>query len=95
MRASIMMLFFCLLEARQTSNNFLELLGGIRMKDIRPKRRKSNDNPYNLESDISNNKYMVEFNDVNGQRHSIYISKEVYAALDQFELDDLKILLDS
>ena len=62
------------------------------MKDIRPKRRKSNDNPYSLESDISNNKYMVEFNDVNGKKHSIYISKEVYAALNQFELDDLKIL---
>lgn len=55
----------------------------------RPKRRKHRDNPYTLNYIESKNIYTVSFKDVKGKLQEVEINKEIYKALDRFELDDL------
>lgn len=59
---------------------------------IRPKRRKSKDNPYTLEHIDSDKTYYVYYVDGNNKMQRVKISKTIYDALDRFELDDLKEL---
>lgn len=54
-----------------------------------PKRNKSKDNPYTLEFDEVNNLYFVIFNDNKNQINKVQVSKEVYLAFDNFELEDI------
>lgn len=61
------------------------------MKNNNPKRRKSRDNPYIIKHVENSNTYIVIFNS-NNIENKIQISKEIYEALNQFELDDLKQL---
>ena len=61
------------------------------MKNNNPKRRKSKDNPYIIKHVENSNTYIVIFNS-NNIENKIQISKEIYEALNQFELDDLKQL---
>lgn len=57
------------------------------MQGNHPKRRKDKYNPYNIfEND---NKYYIEFVDAQKGKICIEINKEIYAAFNQFELDDL------
>ena len=56
----------------------------------RPKRRKSNDNPYTLQ--IINNTYVVIFKDNTYKDHIVEVSEDVFNAMNNFELDDLKEL---
>lgn len=58
----------------------------------RPKRRRKKDNPYVLDFDEENNRYLVSFNDVKNNYHVIEIDKLTYEAFNQFELDDLSEL---
>lgn len=60
--------------------------------DKRPKRRKSKDNPYTLESIEEMKIYRVLFNDNSGKKYEIDISQEIFDVLNQFELNDLKEL---
>ena len=55
----------------------------------RPKRRRYKDNPYTLNYIESKNIYTVSFKDVKGKLQEVEINKEIYKALDRFELDDL------
>lgn len=55
----------------------------------RPKRRRYKDNPYTLNYIESKNIYTVSFKDVKGELQEVEINKEIYKALDRFELDDL------
>ena len=55
----------------------------------RPKWRKHRDNPYTLNYIESKNIYTVSFKDVKGKLQEVEINKEIYKALDRFELDDL------
>lgn len=66
--------------------NWLEENGMVN----RPKRRKSNDNPYMLK--VINNTYFIIFKDINNKNNEVQVSKEIYEAMDRFELDDLKEL---
>ena len=54
--------------------------------DIRPKRKKSKDNPYTIYKD--NNTYLVEFIDGKGILQKVEISEEVFDTFDRFELID-------
>ena len=56
----------------------------------RPKRRKSNDNPYTLQ--IINNTYVVIFKDGRKREQVVEVSKEIFHQMDRFELDDLRQL---
>ena len=55
----------------------------------RPKRRKYKDNPYTLNYIEEKNIYIVSFKDGKGNMQKIEVSKEVYKAFDDFELQDL------
>lgn len=55
----------------------------------RPKRRKYKDNPYTLNYIEEKNIYIVSFKDVKGHIQKVEVSKEVYKAFDNFELQDL------
>lgn len=57
---------------------------------VRPKRRKSKDNPYTL--NVINNKYYIFFQDSNLKTQSIEVEQEIYEQIDKFELHDLKEL---
>ena len=57
--------------------------------DKMPKRRKRKDNPYILSKDEKNNIYLVSFKDGSNIYRTIKISKEIYDALNEFELQDL------
>ena len=56
-----------------------------------PKRRKSKDNPYIINYIQNNNTYIVIFKS-NNKEEKIQVSKDIYDALNQFELEDLKYL---
>ena len=58
--------------------------------DKRPKRRKSKDNPYILDKIDKKKIYKVLFSNLKGIKYEIEINSEIYNALNQFELDDLK-----
>ncbi len=53
----------------------------------RPKRKKSNDNPYTLQ--IINNTYVVIFKDGNSKKQIVEVSEEVFNQMDKFELEDI------
>ena len=53
----------------------------------RPKRRKSDDNPYTLE--IINNTNIIIFKDSRNKIQTIEVSNEVYNQMNQFELEDI------
>ena len=57
--------------------------------DIKPKRRKRNDNPYTLESDIKNNIYIVIFKDNKNEIHKVFVNKEIYDEFNKNELEDI------
>ena len=57
--------------------------------DVRPKRRKYKDNPYNLSSDKKNGLYYVSFIDSRGILQYIEINKTIFDELNQFELKDV------
>ena len=54
----------------------------------RPK-RKSKDNPYTLIYNEIKNTYSVMFKDGENNTHLVEIKKEIFDAMDRFELDDL------
>lgn len=58
--------------------------------DKRPKRRKYNDNPYELKE--INNTYIVKFKDSKNIIKIVEVDLNVYKAFDRFELDDLSQL---
>lgn len=55
----------------------------------RPKRRKYKDNLYTLNYIEEKNIYMVSFKDGKGNIQKVEVSKKVYKAFDNFELQDL------
>lgn len=55
-----------------------------------PKRRKFKDNPYTIRN--IDNKFYILFKDGMNTPQIIEVSKEIYNAFNQFELDDLKEL---
>lgn len=57
--------------------------------DVRPKRRKYKDNPYNLSSDKKNGLYYVSFIDSRGILQYIEINKTIFDELNKFELKDV------
>ena len=57
--------------------------------DVRPKRRKYKDNPYNLSSDKKNGLYYVSFIDSRGNYQYIEINKAIFDELNKFELKDV------
>ena len=59
------------------------------MKKINSKRNRSKDNPYILNYDDERNTYVVEFKDNFMNTQFVDVSKEVYKALDKFELEDI------
>lgn len=60
------------------------------MKGQQPKRRKDKYNPYNIYEETG--KYFVNFRDGEGKVHSFEISKELYEAFNEFELEDVSYL---
>lgn len=58
----------------------------------RPKRRKKKDNPYTLEYLSAADDYNVLFKDSKGVLRTVSVSKDVFNAMDEFELDDLSEL---
>lgn len=63
--------------------------------DPQPKRRKSKDNPYTIFTTGRNThdpRYYLSFRDVSGTHHCMEIDKELFDALDQFELDDISFM---
>ena len=59
---------------------------------IKVKRRKKNDNPYILDYIENKNIYIISFKDTKNNIQTIEVTKEIYDAFNQFELDDLKEL---
>lgn len=59
---------------------------------INPKRRKDKYNPYTLVYSDENNTYSVDFTDGEGKKHNVAISKEIYEAMNGFELEDISQL---
>ena len=60
------------------------MLGGF-MK-IRPKRRRSKDNPYILNFNEKNNTYTVSFKAVYGNIQIVSVDEKIYNCLDKFVL---------
>ena len=63
--------------------------------DPRPKRRKEKDNPYTIFTtgiQSGNPHYYLSFRDICGVKHCMEIDKELFEALDQFELDDISFM---
>ena len=55
-----------------------------------PNRKKDKLNPYTLS--IENNTYYISFTDGQGIFHKMQISMELYAAFNDFELDDISLM---
>lgn len=55
-----------------------------------PKRRKDKYNPYNIYEDTG--RYFITFRDGENNLHSFEISKELYEAFNEFELEDISYL---
>ena len=55
-----------------------------------PNRKKDILNPYTLS--IENNTYYISFTDGQGRKHKQEISKELYLAFNDFELDDISLI---
>ena len=60
------------------------------MDEKRPKRRKDKDNPYTLSK--RQDKHYLSFRDGQGVLRELQITRELFEALNRFELDDLSIL---
>ena len=63
--------------------------------DPRPKRRRDKDNPYEIFTvgiDTDTSHYYIRFRDGVSAEHCLEISRELFLALNQFELDDLSHL---
>ena len=60
------------------------------MDEKRPKRRKDKYNPYTLTE--KEDKHYLSFRDGQGVLRELQITKELFEALNRFELDDLSIL---
>ena len=63
--------------------------------DPRPKRRRDKDNPYEIFTmgiETDSPRYYIRFKDGSHVEHCLEIPKELFALLDQFELDDLSFL---
>lgn len=56
---------------------------------MRPKRRRSKDNPYILQYDECTNIYTVSFKNSNNIIVTTDVDKSIYEAFDKFELEDL------
>ena len=54
-----------------------------------PKRRKRGDNPYTIYYSDSSKQYFVSFKDDKNNMNCITVSKEIFEAFNQFELDDI------
>lgn len=72
-------------------------MGGYHPNNIdpRPKRRKARDNPYTIFTiglKTGHPRYFLSFKDVNGTHHRMEIDRELFEALDQFELDDISFM---
>lgn len=64
-------------------------------KDLRPKRRRDRDNPYEIFTmgiETASPRYYLSFVDSGGIKRTIEIDKTLYDAFDGFELDDLSFL---
>ncbi len=64
-------------------------------KVSRPKRRKDRDNPYTIftvGSDMDSPHYYLSFADSQEIQRRLVITKELFDALDRFELDDISIM---
>lgn len=53
------------------------------------KRRKQKDNPYTISYNDITNIYTVAFTDTKKNHHTISVSKEIYDAMNKFELEDI------
>ena len=60
------------------------------MDGTHPSRKKDKLNPYTLS--IENNTYYISFTDGQGIFHKMQISMELYAAFNDFELDDISLM---
>lgn len=63
--------------------------------DIRPKRRKAKDNPYTLFTvglRTGSPQYFVSFRTTGGHSVCLEVEREVFEAMDRFELDDLSYM---
>lgn len=63
--------------------------------DLRPKRRKDRDNPYEIFTTGAGTafvRYYIRFQDGTGSEHCLEIGKELFDLMDCFELDDLRHL---
>ena len=63
--------------------------------DPRPKRRKDRDNPYTIFTiglNTGKPRYFLSFKDITGTHHCMEIVRELFEALDQFELDDISFM---
>ncbi len=63
--------------------------------DPRPKRRKDQDNPYEIFTtgiEFAEPHYFLSFSDSEGMGHCIEITKAVFDAFDRFELDDISYM---
>ena len=70
--------------------NFKNQIGGKKMEDIRPKRRKDKYNPYTIYSKEGH--YYIEFRDRQRIQQNIEIEKTIYELFDHFELQDISQL---
>ena len=64
-------------------------------RDSVPKRRKAQDNPYELFTvgiHTEHPHFFAQFVDSAGEMRCVEVSRSIYAALDRFELDDLSFL---
>lgn len=64
-------------------------------RDPVPKRRKAQDNPYELFTvgiHTDHPHFFAQFVDSTGEMRCVEVSQSIYAALDRFELDDLSFL---
>lgn len=64
-------------------------------RDSAPKRRKAQDNPYELFTvgiHTDHPHFFAQFIDGTGEMRCVEVSRSIYAALDRFELDDLSFL---
>lgn len=60
--------------------------------DQRPKRRKHRDNPYVLEYNEKEEKYIIHFKNGEGILQSVEIDYQLFSTFDKFELEDLSEL---
>lgn len=56
---------------------------------IKPKRRKTRNNPYSLVNFSDKNCYIINFTDINKNVRNVSVSKEIYDEFNKFELEDL------